>query len=444
MGKKSRKKKQQQKSPKSSPATQNLNQNSKKDSSSSPKSKPSHPVAGYISIGLIVVAIGISIYLLTKSLGGGSIDGCGPGSSCEDVLTSKYAYIGPLPISLFAIPIYGLLGISLISRFQGKKNLIWLGNGATIFILGSALYFTGLQFFVIKSLCKFCLTTHILASIAGILSWQKLKSAPFLGSASNFYTASAFVWVFGIVMQWVLPGPDQNTQISQNENPLVVTTNTPPVIENQVTNVVESIPQDRRSRITTTYGLDVENLPLIGKESAKRIEIVLVDYTCKYCRSLHKSLVDITKQLPDQYAFILLPMPLDSECNKALARRGFKTQKSHLDACEYARLALALYKTDPAAFLYWDNEVMSQVPFPRFSAALEKALLKVDADVMKRHLTSAWVQKQLDISSTIYESHYSTFGKGSMPQLILNGKPHFTPFQGAQDVLNKLTAAYTQ
>lgn len=432
MGKKSRLKKLKQDSPdkdaQHNSGSDDTNPVLSKNTEKTENSEKNHSNQGrhYLGLGFILAAIGITIYLLQTTLTGSDAAGCGPDSNCNDVLSSKYAYLGPIPVSLLALPIYVLLALNHVFLLKGKKNLLWLSNTGTMIVITSALYFIGLQMFVLKSYCPYCITTHIFASISGVFGWRSNPPTPNKISLKPIYGTALFIWLLGVVSQELIKtdGDDLNQLTSSVTNQVQQPQNTP------LTNAPSSKVKLRSERMVNTHGLDVENLPLIGRDDAKHIDIVLVDYTCKYCRNLHKTLTNITKQYPEKFAFIIAPMPLDAECNKTLAARGFRTQKSHIEACEYAKLAMALCRTDPKSFHWWDNEIMNKPIFPKYQESLKLAKEITNPEVLVSHLVSPWIQKQIDASTSIYGSHYKKYGKGTMPQLIIEGRPQFTPFTG--------------
>lgn len=79
-------------------------------------------------------------------------------SGCEEVLTSAYAYVGGVPISLFGAVYYGaillLLGFYLSQPTQQIRTLIRLLSWAGIMATG---YFLYLQAFVLEAWCTYCL-----------------------------------------------------------------------------------------------------------------------------------------------------------------------------------------------------------------------------------------------------------------------------------------------
>ncbi len=380
----------------------------------------------YLGFIFVIAAIGITIYLLRTTLLGAQAAGCGPDSNCDDVLSSKYAYIGPIPVSLLALPLYIIIGLSHGLSLKGKRNLDLLGNASSILVVLSAIYFVGLQVFIIGSYCPYCIATHVFASVAGILVWKTKLAKSTTRSIKAVYGTAIMAWFLTITAQVFVGNEPDNPEpqlvgqkeLSQHKQ-TIISTNSP-----------SSNKKTRAERMVNTYGLDVEKMPIIGSEEADHIDIVLVDYTCKYCRNLHKTLTRITRQYPEKFAFIIAPMPLDAQCNTTLAARGFKTQKAHIEACEFAKLAMSLYRTDPKSFHWWDKEILDMPAFPKYQDALKLAKEITNTEKLVSYLLSPWTQKQIDISTSIYGSHYKKYGKGSMPQLIVKGRPQFTPFTG--------------
>jgi len=64
----------------------------------------------------------------------------------------------------------------------------------------------------------------------------------------------------------------------------------------------------------------------------------LFDFTCHHCRDLHHLLSSFRAKHSNELAVISLPLPLNADCNPTVKR----TQPAHVDACEFARYALAV------------------------------------------------------------------------------------------------------
>jgi uncharacterized membrane protein len=119
---------------------------------------------------LVFVGIGLAdtIYLSYVTMTDISV-ACTPGGACNQVLTSVYSKIGPVPLALLgAIYYVGLLFLAcLLFRNQSKKNLSALlyasGFGFVV-----SLFLTYLQIFTIKQLCFYCLTSAVSTTIVFI------------------------------------------------------------------------------------------------------------------------------------------------------------------------------------------------------------------------------------------------------------------------------------
>lgn len=90
----------------------------------------------------------------------GAIPVCLVASGCETVLTSAYATIGPIPISLIGAGYYLALflgSLSLLSR-PNPNLLKWLVNlGGAGFAVSIGL--VGIQAFILRAFCTYCLVS---------------------------------------------------------------------------------------------------------------------------------------------------------------------------------------------------------------------------------------------------------------------------------------------
>src|SRR6185436_21120138 len=69
--------------------------------------------------GLSVLAFALSSYLGWHYLAGGTMIGCDGSSACDEVLRSRWAVVGPLPVSGLAAGAY--LALLLASFFIGPS-----------------------------------------------------------------------------------------------------------------------------------------------------------------------------------------------------------------------------------------------------------------------------------------------------------------------------------
>ncbi|MCA9248530.1 MAG: vitamin K epoxide reductase family protein [Planctomycetales bacterium] len=112
---------------------------------------------------------------------GAALPGCGDGPlDCSHVLSSRFARIFSIPVSWLATGVYASLLVAwAVAVFGGRgrpSHSVWyvLIFGASV-IGAAALWFSGLQFFVLKQYCAYCLTVHACGLAAAILI---LLSAP--------------------------------------------------------------------------------------------------------------------------------------------------------------------------------------------------------------------------------------------------------------------------
>jgi len=107
-----------------------------------------------------VIALSVSLFLAISSSLGLAIP-CDLTQGCEVVLNSKYAKFLGMPLSYWGVAYFGLIIISslLANHYHFfRKTLTWfLGMGAL-----ASLSFLSLQFFVIKSICQYCLLVDTL------------------------------------------------------------------------------------------------------------------------------------------------------------------------------------------------------------------------------------------------------------------------------------------
>lgn len=113
-----------------------------------------------ILVLLAVFGVAVSVYLTVYKSLGVAIP-CTITQGCEAVLSSKYANLIGVPLSVWGIVFFS--GI-IIAALLANHYAVWrklLTAGLAIGSLAS-LVFLGLQFFVIKQVCQYCLVTDVL------------------------------------------------------------------------------------------------------------------------------------------------------------------------------------------------------------------------------------------------------------------------------------------
>ena len=96
----------------------------------------------------------------------GIIPPCTLLNGCETVLTSKYSEVFGVPIALFGALFYSAVFLFSLAYLKTKNNkiiIVFLVLTALAFLM--SLFFVYLQFFVIKAVCEYCLTSAAASTI---------------------------------------------------------------------------------------------------------------------------------------------------------------------------------------------------------------------------------------------------------------------------------------
>ena len=137
-----------------------------------------------IAYTIFIVALGgfLDAAYLTMQHYGKMIPPCQPPWDCEAVLTSAYATIQGIPISLFGMLYYITAAVlAMVIVMKGKS----LATTLLTVLIGSAFVVTvillGLQQFVIGAYCLYCLVSAVITTVLFILLLM-LRKSPVLQS----------------------------------------------------------------------------------------------------------------------------------------------------------------------------------------------------------------------------------------------------------------------
>ncbi len=157
--------------------------------------------------------------------------------------------------------------------------------------------------------------------------------------------------------------------------------------------------------------LDPNDHPVLGRPDAKHVVVELFDYTCKHCRALHHHLQRAREQLGNEFAIVVLPMPMNSDCNQFVDY----THPDHRQACDYARLALAVWETDPAAFETYHHWLLEAERPPSVSEATDRAERLIGQEALRSELQRSSVDRRI----LGYTRFYAQVGSGGVPKLLI-------------------------
>jgi protein-disulfide isomerase len=157
-------------------------------------------------------------------------------------------------------------------------------------------------------------------------------------------------------------------------------------------------------------------LPILGSRDAPHIMVEYFDYTCSSCRDMSKDLTAARAQLGDRIAVIVLPCPLNRQCNPALPAQV----TDHAGACGLARLSLAVWRKAPDKFEAYHHFLMS-LPLPANEpAARARAVQDCGGGAaLDQALADPWIEGR--INQTVQEYATLCAQQIKMPKLLLHG-----------------------
>jgi uncharacterized membrane protein/protein-disulfide isomerase len=426
-----------------------------------------------------LVAVGIAGYLLWASLvASGHVAGCGEdaGTDCTSVLLSRWSSWIGLPVGLPAVVVYLSLLVFLFCIGPGlaprTQRAAW-GILVTLATLsaGAALWFSGLQFCVLKSVCPYCMALHACGlALATFVFWYapvrwRQKPAAVADPVSLNPSSGVVLILIGFVGIGALIGgqiaieppapglqitPATALQISNSDGQqgkVVGCTGTvgasggptsaapsaaakasspiPPQDEWWTTAVLHrpiSLAGDRAT-------VDANEIPIVGDPGAKIVVVEVFDYTCPQCRSLHHHLQEALARYGSQVALALLPTPMNASCNRYVQA----TKTPHELACEYARLALAVWFARPAAFVEYHNWLMAPLEPPPLADARKRAAELLGRQSLEAALADSRIDQQLGDDARLYH----LLDQGAIPKLLVSG----SVLVGSPDTTDKLCEA---
>ncbi len=173
-------------------------------------------------------------------------------------------------------------------------------------------------------------------------------------------------------------------------------------------------PKPTPKRIVSISGgrtrLNSRHWPLLGKPDAKYIFVEMFDYTCPHCRNTHRAVSGAFNTLKDDMAILALPVPLSSACNGSVR----VTNAKHIEACELAKIAIAVWRCNPSKFhTFHDWMFESPVARTAFQARRhgEKLVGKAKLDKeLSMPYASQYIAKHVEF--------YQRAGSGSVPKLL--------------------------
>jgi uncharacterized membrane protein/protein-disulfide isomerase len=157
------------------------------------------------------------------------------------------------------------------------------------------------------------------------------------------------------------------------------------------------------------FRLNSRHWPLLGNPDAKYIFVEMFDYTCPHCRNTHRAIDGAFKEYGDDLAVIALPVPLDGSCNDTVRN----TSSSHANACELARISVAVWRVDQSKFREFHGWLFASSRRSSASARQKAEQLigktELSAELAKPH-AAEYIKRHVEL--------YKKVGRGSVPKLM--------------------------
>jgi len=349
---------------------------------------------------LAVIGLAISGYLLFLKLNGTitSIRGCGGSGGCENVLGSQWSQWFGIPVSAFSTLLYaGLIALT----FNPSKVVL---KGIAVVLLAAALWFIGLQIFVIKSFCPWCCATHAVGLAAAFAIFRAISGGN--KDSSSGRATLAGLALFAVLVLGQIFGPGPETHSIDEDNSFAGMTPDAPALSSS----------PAKSRVISFQGgaksYRVDDFPLLGSPTATHILVKYFDYTCTSCLEVEGDLEKLMEKHPGEVAVLVLPTPINRACNPHLT----SNMTNHEHACELARLGLAAWKAAPDQFAK-AHKILFSRPVVDGKSARERLTLFIPAAKLDAALADPWVDRVL--KSNVEDFRILTSVNPAMPKIFL-------------------------
>lgn len=370
---------------------------------------------------------------------GGAVD-------CEQVLKSHWSKWLGIPVSLLGLATYVGILVSSLMLTRDRQGIAATALLAfALLAAGSATWFIGLQVFQLGSFCLYCMAVHLCSlTICGLtVAMLQMGGSPsgneHMGAmfgvnapAENYYEPEAsmsqvrpliasgvaavgitilmmgqfFVRPAGLKYETV-EKPVAETDVSasveqtsatdaptlQDSDSIVLddqsselpvnddsSATDPALTDEQPEEETSSKPIEQRliSFGNLAEPIDVANAPILGSPDAEHVLLEMLDYTCPHCRRLHPHVEASLERYGNQVAFVVFHVPLSKKCNPYIKRDHW----SHKHACDYAQLALSVFRLDRSKFAEFHHFVMDSKRPPIVAEARRIAMNLVGEEVL--------------------------------------------------------------
>ncbi len=368
---------------------------------------------------LALAGFAINLLLLIRRLGDESatLAGCGPGSGCEAVLGSEWSEIFGMPVTIPGLLIYAAIMLGLTRA--GRPLFVPLLG----FIFAAVVWFVFVQAVLIREFCPWCMAAHAVGvAVIGIgLPYANRMNGPWSNTITQFLLTTVSGGIALVAIQWFGPKPEAHrfSEFAPQEH------------SSEVSQDAHSQGEGRLELFFDgTKGYRVEELPHIGRADATHVLVEYFDYACGACRTMGGYLDGLVSAYPDKICVILLPMPLDRECNALMP----PMETGHPGACAMASASLAVWRHSRDNFHAFHRALLMD-PTAEHAAMLSSALLP-DA---RSAMDDPWIESI--IAANINDWQILSADNPKLPKLIVGGRTVMHGFPPTEEEFIKLIAA---
>lgn len=319
----------------------------------------------------------------------------------EGVFASLWArWIAGLPLGWLLAGAYLLTSAVLLLGRLGGAKLKWF-SWKLLYVLTMGLLLCSLLLILGLVVAKqansrFWMILNVLGFLTSIILMRYLARmrrnlpAPGAGKASASWLGSSDLAVYGMTLAILLIGPAWAAYfLGEVPDPH-------PMAEHRKTTTYgrpyydTGLGPDRIYMTDFDVKIDPHKAPLLGSPDADHFLFFWLDYTDPSCREINGRLLEVASHYGNRLAVVPIPYPLDGKCNPHLMFQS--TAAANAKSCEYARLALGVWKADPKAFEAFHHWLFESPTVPSLEEALTRARSLVDLDA----LDNVWDDPQIN------------------------------------------------
>jgi len=267
---------------------------------------------------------------------------------------------------------------------------------------GAAIWFILTQLLILRRFCGYCMTAHAAAILAAIET-----TILFHGPHQPSLIGLAALAVLIILQIAIEPKQFQVIRPPTTLAPTVIASAPPAQLPSAATAPVAR----RVVLLGGRLSFDVAIFPVIGSPQAPHLIANVIDYTCEFCRDLHPKLRSAQEAFAGDLAVLVVCAPLQRECNPLIT----EIDPHHANACEYARLALAVGIANAARFSEFHDWLMKGPNAPALADARAHAVNLIGAAQLQQSLANPRIQTQFADGVNIYR----LTGAGPLPKVLL-------------------------